>query len=126
MLTGPSSESEPKITFERRPGGDTCVELVVDGRSASRLFVVPFTLRIGAATVRMDGIGGVETEKDCRHRGYARRVLEATVEHMRQGDAALSMLYGIPDFYPKFGYATAGPEHAIELPVPFDGTALPP
>ena len=25
---------------------------------------------------------------------------------MRSGDGALTMLYGIPDFYPKFGYAT--------------------
>jgi hypothetical protein len=74
----------------------------------------------------MDGIGGVETEKECRHRGYARRVLDAVVQHMEEGEAALSMLYGIPGFYPRFGYATAGPEHYIDMPGPFDGAVLPP
>src|SRR5437868_6051335 len=113
--------TDPEIAFEEQPSGDTRAELRVDGRSVSRIFIVPFTLRVGAATLQMDGIGGVETEKEHRRRGYSRRVLEATVEWMRQRDAALSMLYGIPDFYPKFGYATAGPDHSIELPGPFDG-----
>jgi hypothetical protein len=63
----------------------------------------------------MDGIGGVETKEAHRNRGHARRLLEAAVAHMRRGDAALTMLYGIPDFYPKFGYAPAGPDHFITL-----------
>lgn len=121
-----SAAGEPEIVYEQEDWGATRVKLIDDLRPVSRLFIVPFALRVGAATVRMDGIGGVETEKDWRHRGYARRLLEATVRHMREGDAALSMLYGIPDFYPKFGYATAGPEHFIELPGSFDGAALPP
>jgi hypothetical protein len=125
-MAEPSVITDPDIRYQKEAWGATRVELVIDGRSVSRLFILPFTLRIGAAMVRMDGIGGVETEKDCRHRGYARRLLEATVDHMQQGDAALSMLYGIPDFYPKFGYATAGPEHSIELPGPFDAAALSP
>jgi predicted acetyltransferase len=125
-MTEPPVVTDPEIVFETQPSGDTRAELRIDGHSASRLFIVPFALRVGAATVRMDGIAGVETEKEHRRRGYARRVLEATVQWMRQRDAALSMLYGIPDFYPKFGYATAGPDHSIELPGPFDGAALPP
>ena len=35
------------------------------------------------------------------------------------------MLYGIPNFYPKFGYATAGPEHFIELTRLTDPAVLP-
>jgi GNAT superfamily N-acetyltransferase len=124
-MTEPPVHTEPEIAFEAQPSGDTRAELRIDGRAVSRLFIVPFTLRIGAAAVRMDGIAGVETEKEHRRRGYSRRVLEATVDWMRQGDAALSMLYGIPDFYPKFGYATAGPDHLIELPGPFGDTTLP-
>ena len=94
-------------------------------RIVSWLWIVPFTLHIGKATVRMDGIGGVNTEEDCRHRGYSRRVLEATVARMKQGDAALSMLYGIPHFYPKFGYTTAGPDHFISLSRVTEATSLP-
>jgi hypothetical protein len=34
---------------------------------------------------------------------------------MTAGDAVLTTLYGIPNFYPKFGYAALGPEPIIEL-----------
>jgi len=111
--TNPSAPPEIHI---RPDGTSTCIELRLGDHGVSRLWIVPFTLRIGAATVRMDGIGGVGTEETHRNRGYSRRVLEAAVEHMQRGDAALSMLYGIRDFYPKFGYATAGPDHLVFLP----------
>jgi hypothetical protein len=92
------------------------VDLALDGNpSVSTCEIIPFTLRIGAATVRMDGIGGVGTLDEYRRRGYARRVLEAAIDRMAAGDAALTMLYGIADFYPQFGYATAGPDYFIVL-----------
>ena len=94
---------------------ETRVELHADGQCVSRLWIVPRTLRVGKAEVRMDGIGGVGTEESHRLRGYSRRVLEAAVRRMAEGDAALSMLYGIRDYYTRFGYATAGPEHRLRL-----------
>lgn len=114
-MTRTVSPQEPQIVFRPDGEGSTRAELFVEGRAVSRLWVYRFTLCIGEARVAMDGIGGVGTEKEYRRRGYSRRVLEATVERMRSGDAALSMLYGIRDFYPKFGYATAGPEHVVAL-----------
>jgi hypothetical protein len=57
----------------------------------------------------------VYTEREQRNRGYARRLLQATVAHLRRGDGALTMLYGIPSFYHRFGYLTAGPEHRLHL-----------
>lgn len=107
--------SEPEIRYKQRTGGGTLVNLMVGQRSVSGLAIIPYTLCIGVARVRMDGIGDVGTEADCRRRGYARRVLEASVHWMQEHDAALSMLYGIRDFYPKFGFATAGPDHFIHL-----------
>jgi hypothetical protein len=95
--------------------GQTKAELFVEGKAVSHLYVVPFTVRVGRATVRMDGIAGVGTDREHRNKGYSRRVIEATIEHMTRGDAALTMLYGIPDFYPKFGYATAGADHYVYL-----------
>lgn len=107
---------QPRVTFTRQKDErSTRVDALLNGRSVSHLWVVPFCIRVGAATVRMDGIGGVGTEEEYRKRGYARRVLEAAVRWMQQGDAAISMLYGIRDFYPKFGYATAGPDHFLYL-----------
>ncbi|HVG97970.1 MAG TPA: GNAT family N-acetyltransferase, partial [Chloroflexota bacterium] len=108
--TGP-----PRVTFQTRPDLPTRVEIVEDGQPVSRLQIVRITLRIGAAGVPMDGIADVFTEPGHRKRGLARRMLERTIEHMRGGDAALTMLYGIPDFYHRFGYTTTGPEHRLYL-----------
>jgi predicted acetyltransferase len=112
-----TTTSEPsEIVIRTDPdSGETSVNLMVGGRKVSWLSIIPFTLRIGAASVRMDGIGGVGTDSHYRRRGYSRRVLEAAIDHMRAGDGALSMLYGISDFYPKFGYATAGPDYLVLL-----------
>ncbi len=110
-----TSESSEIVIRTDSDSGGTSVNLMVGGRKVSWLSIIPFTLRIGAATVRMDGIGGVGTDAHHRRRGYSRRVLEAAVTHMRAGEGALSMLYGISDFYPKFGYATAGPDYLVLL-----------
>jgi hypothetical protein len=123
-MTDQHSADQPEIRFSEIPKA-TRVDLMAGGRSVSRLWIVPFRIRIGAVVVRMDGIGGVETDQDHRHRGYARRVLEAAVDRMIEGEAALSMLYGIPRFYPKFGFATAGPDHFISLTRLSDPPPLP-
>ena len=114
-MTADSSEPSEIVIRSASEGGETHVNLMVGKKRVSWLSIIPFTIRIGSAAVRMDGIGGVGTDAHHRRRGYSRRVLEAAVTHMRSGDAAVSMLYGIPDFYPKFGYATAGPDHLVLL-----------
>ncbi|HLJ54125.1 MAG TPA: GNAT family N-acetyltransferase, partial [Chthonomonadaceae bacterium] len=113
-----AEESDPELSLRIRKEADGCatrVDLMVGGKSASRLWLTHFTLHVGEALVRMDGVGGVGTDEAHRNKGYSRRVLQAAVEQMAKGDASLSMLYGIRDFYPKFGYATAGPDHRVRL-----------
>lgn len=109
------SKASNGIRLRAEDDGSTTVELVVQQQVVSFLTIIPLTIAVGCARVRVDGIGGVETLERHRKKGYSRRVLEAAVAHMRQGPAALSFLYGIPDFYPKFGFATAGPEYALQL-----------
>jgi hypothetical protein len=99
------------------PDGAKELMLELEGQRVSRAVIVPMLMRLGAAVVRMDGIGGVETEETFRNRGYQRRVMETAVELMRTGDAALSTLFGIQDFYPKFGYTSVGPEWTVSLPL---------
>ncbi len=107
---------DPAIRFTPESDGrSTRVELLVDERSVSRCWIVSLTIRIGEAEVRMDGLGGVGTDASERRKGYARRVIEAALRRIDSGDAALSMLYGIPDFYVQFGYVPAGPEHFIRM-----------
>lgn len=104
---------EVRITLTER--GIQKVALMRGDAELSRTLVVPMVMRIGRAEVRMDGIGGVATPEEHRNKGYSRRVLEAAIEHMLAGDASLSTLYGIPHYYPKFGYATLGPEYTLAL-----------
>lgn len=99
----------------RQENGAKRVVLSVDGEEASECWIVPLTIRVGAATVRIDGIGGVETKPQHRLKGYASRVLQRAVEEMSAGDAPITMLYGISNFYHRFGYVTAGPEYAVFL-----------
>lgn len=96
-------------------GAASRLSLYRGGEELSRTWIVPLTLRIGSATVRMDGIGGVATPEEHRNQGYSRQVLTAAVEHMTAGDAVLTALYGIPHYYPRWGYATAAHEHIVHL-----------
>lgn len=107
--------SEHKIAFQKTPEGNTSVRLSVNDECVSWLTIVPFVIRIGSAAVRMDGVAGVGTSEKHRRQGYSRRVIEAAIDYMAEGDAAITMLYGIRDFYPKFGYATVGPDHFVSL-----------
>jgi hypothetical protein len=117
-MTDRRVDNRTRIIIEPLPSGASEVLLELDGQRISRLVIVPMLMRIGAAVVRMDGIGGVRTEAAFRKRGYLRGVMTATLDLMRAGDAALSLLFGIPDFYQRFGYETMGPEYRVALPFP--------
>lgn len=113
-----------QLVVEAQPSGTSELLLELDGSRVSRIVIIPTLMRIGAAVVRMDGIGGVETQEEFRNRGYSRRLLETALARMTAGDAALSTLFGIQDFYQKFGYETAGPEYTVALPVEDTGSAI--
>lgn len=122
-----ASETTTSQSFRLRPNpdGSTTVELTIDDAAVSRATIIPMTIRIGAASVRMEGIGGVGTDDAHRNRGYSRQVLDHAVELMKQRDAPLTTLYGIERFYPKFGYATIGGEATIRLLSVEDDSELP-
>lgn len=103
-----------QITVSRGTKGDD-VRLMLSDTCVSWLTIRHFVICVGDAEVRMDGIAGVGTDDAHKMKGYSRRVMEAAIEHMTRGDAAITMLYGIRDYYPRFGYATVGPDHMIFL-----------
>ena len=80
--------------------------MLVDGELVCWLGVIDYTMRIGTTQVRMAGIAGVETKEPHRMKGYMRDLLNGTLVYMQTQGYDISMLFGIPDFYPKFGYAT--------------------
>lgn len=100
---------------EKRETNGWKVEIMREGRSISRLWIVDVRLRIGSSVVKVGGIAGVGTDRQYRNQGLARRVLEASLQLMRREGYEASWLFGIQDFYHKFGFATCMPEYNLRL-----------
>ncbi len=96
----------PEIRHSPLPHG-TKISLMEGEAALGGLEVWNLRMRIGDVPVRMGGIGGVYTDRRHRSQGHARRVLEDSVAFMRQEGYHLAALFGIPNFYPKFGFTTA-------------------
>lgn len=89
------------------------VEAWLGGRVVSWLIVNDLTWRIGTAAVRIGGIGGVGTDRAFRRRGFSRRCMDAAVAFMTRQGLPMSGLFGIPAFYPKWGYTPVIPEPRV-------------
>jgi len=91
-------------------------ELWLDDKTrVAHLWVIDHTMRLGHVTVRMAGIGGVYTEREHRRKGYMRHLFQDTLKYMTDKGYEVSMLFGIENFYNKFGYATALPQYRFSL-----------
>jgi len=86
-------------------------EMWIDDQMVSWLWVIDYQMHIGSTQVRMAGIGGVETAREHRGKGYMRTLIEDTIRYMTSEGYDVSMLFGIPNFYTKFGYAVCLPTH---------------
>ncbi len=86
-----------------------------EGKDVSRLWVHDLNVRFGDAVIRMGGIGGVETDEAYRRRGFARRLLETANDYMREAGFDIAGLFGISDFYERWGYVPALPEYRLTV-----------
>ena len=78
-----------------------------DGTPIAHVRVCHRVMRLGAAMVRVGGIGDVCTHPSHLKRGLMRHLFTHVVEFMGQEDYDLSILWGIGNFYDKFGYIVA-------------------
>jgi len=85
----------------------TKIELMVDDQAVSNLTIVDLDVRIGDCVLRCGGYAGVHTEREQQMKGYGRQIIEEGIIYMREQGYHLSALFGIPDFYHRFGYAPA-------------------
>ncbi len=83
---------------------------LLDGRIVTYWAVVDYTMRIGTARVRVGGVTCVATHPDYRKRGLMRRTGLASMAAIREAGYDLSMLFGIEDYYDRYGYVNAWPE----------------
>ena len=65
-----------------------------------------------AALFLMDGIARVHTEREQRNRGFARRLLQATVDHLRQGDGGPDHAVRDPGLHHRFATCSRAPSSA--------------
>ena len=103
------------MRVEEVPRGQR-VKLLLEGKHVSGLIINDLEARIGRAVVHMGGIGGVHTERKHRMKGYSRRVMEYSNQYMLKRGYDVSLLFGIPDFYQKFGFACCLPVYRLTLP----------
>jgi len=107
-----------EVRIERvRDGNSWFFRLFYNDEPVSRLWVHDLNVRFGEAIVRMGGIGGVWTEEAYRKRGFARRLLETANDYMRDEGFDIASLFGISDFYERWGYVPAGPEYSLKVRV---------
>ncbi len=93
------------------------IELVINDVAVSWTTIFDFQQQIGHGVVRTAGIADVRTHDDHRFKGYSRRVMENAIRVMRQYGFDMALLFGIPAFYPKYGYAPAYPVPHFSMPV---------
>lgn len=89
--------------------------LTVDGRIVSFLQVLPKRMHIGRALVRMAGIAAVCTDAEFRKRSYNRRLWADSIEFMGREGYDISILYGIPKYYHRYGYSEVMERHMVTM-----------
>lgn len=82
----------------------------IGDRMVTHYGVWGYQMRIGSARVRVGGIGAVTTHADYRKRGLMAQTTLAAIDAMRANGYDLSLLFGIDNFYLRFGYISAWPE----------------
>jgi len=85
------------------------------GEMAGALRVTADAIRIGEARLKMGGLGWVSTAARHRHKGIARELLVDTMGYLRRNRYHVAMLFGIPNFYHRFGFTTTLAEYTTEV-----------
>jgi len=88
---------------------------LVDGELAGALRLTTEVIRLGEARLKMGGLGWVATAQEHRHKGVASALVQGTLRYMRSHGYHVSMLFGIPNFYHRFGYTTTLADYFITL-----------
>lgn len=86
-----------------------------EGEVAGALRLTTEIVRLGEARLKTGGLGWVATDPEHRHKGVATALLQSTLDYMRGHGYHVSMLFGIPNFYHRFGYATTLADYFVTL-----------
>jgi predicted acetyltransferase len=105
--------SELKIERVKLSDYSWRVQLYEDDERVAGLWLHIMKMRIGSVPVSMAGIGGVATSEKHRNKGYASIVMWDSIALMEEKDWEFSLLFGIPDFYHRFGFGSVFPDSEL-------------
>lgn len=104
-----------QFSVERLEPDTFKVAAIEGGVNVSWLYVIDVLLHYGSAKVRVGGVAGVYTPREYRGRGFSAATLRYAVEWMKGQGYPLTALFGIHEYYHKFGYATFMGEHTVTM-----------
>lgn len=85
---------------------------IAEGRVVAHFGVYNLSMRVGTARVATAGVNLVVTDPDFRQRGLMPSTIRASLEAMRENGYDLSLVCNaIANYYTRFGYVSAWPEH---------------
>lgn len=85
------------------------------GEIAGALRLNTETIRLGDARLKMGGLGWVTTAERFRHKGVCRALILDSLDYMRRHNYHVSMLFGIPNFYHRFGFTTTLMSYSVGI-----------
>lgn len=85
------------------------------GKIVSHVTLFERPLRFGPSILKTAGIGDVLTIPDYRGKGLSSLIMRAALDLMQEQNFDLTMLFGIPNYYHKFGYIEAMSFYQLEL-----------
>ena len=91
------------------------VRVEVDGELVSWMQTFTVGHRLRGVTLDSAGVVGVHTDDAHQRRGHMRFLLETVIERAEARGVPLSTLYGVPDLYHRWAYATVMPEFTFTI-----------
>lgn len=80
---------------------------LIGDRVVTHFGIWNYQMRIGAGAVRVAGVGAVATHGEFRKRGHMAVTARACIEAMAEAGYDMTVLFGLLDFYHRFGYVRA-------------------
>lgn len=81
----------------------------VEGKIVSMMLIIQRPIRIGTAIVKGAMVAPVATHPEHQRKGYCSAVMRDAINYMKRENFDMTLLWGEPWLYPKYGYSPAMP-----------------
>jgi len=90
--------------------------LSTENNDLAHIGVVRFRIRAGKAPLQCAGLAWVGTDSRFQKQGWGRRLMETILERLSKQEVPAAMLFGIPDYYHRFGFSACLPDYEQRAP----------